>query len=49
MMRVEDMLDCAIEKDASDIHLINGLQPMLRIRRDLIPIEDSEILTENCP
>ena len=46
MMRVEDMLDYAIEKDASDIHLINGLQPMLRIRRDLIPIEESDILTE---
>lgn len=46
MMRVEDMLDYAIEKDASDIHLINGLQPMLRIRRDLIPIDGTESLTE---
>ena len=46
MMRVEEMLDYAIEKDASDIHLINGLQPLLRIRRDLIPIEGTNELTE---
>lgn len=46
MMQVQDMLDYAIEKDASDIHLINGLQPMLRIRRDLIPIEGTDTLTE---
>ena len=39
MIQVEDLIDIAIEKDASDIHLISGMKPMLRIIRRLEEIE----------
>lgn len=44
-MNINKILDTAIEKDASDVHLIVGNKPMLRIIRDLVPIEDMEVLT----
>ena len=47
MIQMDDILKIAIEKDASDVHLICGLKPMLRIIRDLIPIEECDILTED--
>ncbi len=35
-----------MKKDASDIHLIAGIKPVMRVRRDLISYEDFDILTE---
>ena len=46
-MNMDKILDIAIEKDASDVHLIEGNKPMLRISRELIPIEEMEVLTTN--
>ena len=46
-MNMDKILDIAIEKDASDIHLICGNKPMLRVVRELIPIEEMEVLTPN--
>lgn len=46
MIHIEDLIDIAIEKEASDIHLICGNKPMLRIIRKLEPIEKYETLTE---
>lgn len=46
MVQIEDLIDVAIQKDASDIHLISGMKPMLRIIRKLEPIEEYEPLTE---
>ena len=46
MIRMDDILKKAIQVDASDIHLICGLKPMLRIIRSLTPIEECEVLTE---
>lgn len=46
MVQIEKMLDNAIEIDASDIHFICGLKPMLRIIRELREIEAADILTE---
>ncbi|MBE5819342.1 MAG: hypothetical protein E7310_00705 [Clostridiales bacterium] len=46
MININEILDIAIEKDASDIHLISGIAPTLRIARDLISIGDEE-LTES--
>ena len=46
-MNMDKILDIAIEKDASDVHLIEGNKPMLRISRELIPIEEMEVLTPN--
>lgn len=46
MIAIEKILKIAKEKDASDIHLICGLKPILRIIRDLVAIEELSILTE---
>lgn len=46
MVQLEDLIDIAIEKDASDIHLVSGMKPMLRIIRQLKEIEQYDILTE---
>ena len=46
MVDIDKILNEAIEKDASDIHLICNIKPVLRIRRELKEIEDSEVLTE---
>ena len=46
MINIEDLIDIAIQKDASDIHLTVGLKPMLRIIRKLIPIDKYDELTE---
>lgn len=45
MIQIEKILDYAIEKDASDIHFICGIKPMLRIIRDLVEVEEADILT----
>ncbi len=44
-MNMDKILDRAIENDASDVHLICGNKPMLRIARELVPIEEMEVLT----
>ena len=44
-MNMDAILDEAIRLDASDVHLICDNRPMLRIARDLIPVENSEFLT----
>ena len=46
MIDIEKVLNEAIKKDASDVHLITGIKPSLRIRRDLVDVEDSDVLTE---
>ena len=45
MVDVDDILRTAIEKDASDVHLISGIRPMLRIARHLTPYERCDNLT----
>ena len=45
MVDMDEVLRTAKEKDASDVHLISGLKPMLRIARELTPIEDMDVLT----
>ncbi len=44
-MNIDKVLKIAKEKDASDIHLICGIKPMLRIARDLVPVEEISELT----
>ena len=46
MINVNKILDEAIEKDASDIHFIVENKAMLRIARNLVPAESSDVLTE---
>ena len=43
-MNLDKILDEAIRLDASDVHLICNNKPMLRIARDLVPVEGSKIL-----
>lgn len=44
-MDFNKILDEAIAVDASDVHLIAGNKPMLRVTRDLVPVRGSKILT----
>jgi len=46
MIQIDDLIDIAIQRDASDIHLISGKKPMLRIIRKLETIEEYDILSE---
>ena len=46
MINVNNILKAARDRDASDIHFICGLKPMLRINRDLTSMEDAEVVTE---
>lgn len=39
------MLDQAIEKGASDLHVTVGVVPMLRVDGKLMPVSDSEVIT----
>ena len=47
MLNMNKVLDIAIEREASDIHLICGLRPMLRIARELKEIEEIDVIEEN--
>ena len=47
MLQIEKVLDQAIQKDASDVHLITGIKPMLRIARSLIPADSCEVITSD--
>ena len=38
-MNLDKILDEAMERDASDVHLICDNKPMLRIARDLVPVD----------
>lgn len=46
MLNMNKVLDTAIEKDASDVHLIYGLKPMIRVARELKEVEDQDIIGE---
>ena len=45
MVNVDNILAAAIDKGASDVHLISGIRPMLRISRNLIEYEGCGALT----
>ena len=44
MINMDKILEIATQKNASDIHLIAGNKPMLRILRELKPIEEMDVL-----
>lgn len=46
MVLIETIISEAVQKGASDIHLLNGLKPILRIARDLVEIPDIEPMDE---
>ncbi len=47
MLNINKILDKAIEEDASDIHLIYGLKPILRVSRELKELEDEDTIEGN--
>ena len=47
MINMNKVIEQAIEKDASDIHLISGLKPMYRIARALVEMEGSTVLKDD--
>ena len=47
MINMNKILDIAIKEDASDVHLIHGLKPVLRIARELKEIETEDVLGES--
>ena len=47
MIDIDKIINTAKKEDASDIHLICGIKPILRIRRDLITLDSFEVLTED--
>lgn len=46
MIDIDKIMYLAIKKDASDIHLIAGIKPVMRVRRELINYEDFDTITE---
>ena len=46
MVLIESIIQEALDRGASDIHLMNGLRPILRIARDLVEIPDIDIMDE---
>ena len=47
MINIDKILNTAIERDASDVHLIAGIKPILRIKRDLIELENFDVILED--
>lgn len=46
MVQLEDLIDIAIKEDASDIHLVSGNKPLIRITRRLEEIDKYPVLTQ---
>lgn len=47
MININDIIKFAIEKNASDIHLVSNRKPTIRVMRDLLEIEESETLQDS--
>jgi twitching motility protein PilT len=44
-MNIHDILDLTAQKNGSDIHIIAGIPPMLRVDGELEPVEGAPVLT----
>ena len=47
MVNMSKVIEQAIDKDASDIHLMSGLKPMYRIARSLVEMEGANVLKDD--
>jgi len=45
-LNINKILETAIKEEASDVHLIYGIKPMMRVSRDLIEVESEKALTQ---
>ncbi len=46
MVLIESIINEAAKRGASDIHLLNGLKPIIRIARDLEELSDFDPIDE---
>jgi len=46
MIDIDNIIKVAIEKEASDIHLVSKRRPTLRISRELVELEEFNVLSE---
>lgn len=46
MIEIDKIISTAKQKDASDIHLIFGMKPMLRVARQLVECDNTQIISE---
>ncbi len=44
-MEIKDLLQLAVERSASDLHLLSGVPPTLRIEGQLSPVQGEVALT----
>lgn len=47
MIRVNEIIKKGVETGASDIHFVTGLKPILRINRDLIVVEEFDVISKD--
>ena len=46
MVLIESIITEAVKRGTSDIHLLNGLKPILRVARDLVEISEVDPIDE---
>ena len=46
MLLIEEVIEEASKRGASDIHLVTGMKPIIRIKRNLVQLPNKPILTE---
>ncbi|MFH0937285.1 MAG: PilT/PilU family type 4a pilus ATPase [Candidatus Daviesbacteria bacterium] len=46
-MNIQQLLELTIERGASDLHLVVGYPPMIRVHGDLIPILGEQVISDN--
>lgn len=46
-MNIQQLLDLTIARGASDLHLVVGYPPMIRVHGDLIPVVGAEVLSDS--
>ena len=47
MLLIEEIIDQAYKKGASDIHLVSGMKPILRVKRNLQQLGDKPLLDQD--
>lgn len=46
MVDIDNILRIAIDREASDVHLVRRLKPIIRVNRELIRLEEHDVLTD---
>jgi len=46
-MDIDQIIRIGIERQASDIHLVNGIKPIIRVNRELMEINEFDVLTKD--